>query len=128
MRVVEWCKTTEWKIKKDGGKKLGLDLIFHIPNGSYRTKSEAAKLKNMGVKAGVSDLFLPIPVGELHGLWIEMKAPAGETTKAGTVSKEQSKWLEMMELSGYGAAVAFGADEAISIIKEYMGMEDGSNV
>lgn len=127
MRVVEWCKTTEWKIKKDGGKKLGLDLIFHIPNGSYRTKSEAAKLKNMGVKAGVSDLFLPIPVGELHGLWIEMKAPAGETTKAGTVSKEQSKWLEMMELSGYGAAVAFGADEAISIIKEYMGMEDESN-
>ena len=126
MKVIEWCKTTDY-LSTQNGKPLGLSRIFHIPNGGWRSKSEAARLKAMGVKAGVSDLFLPIPVGELHGLWIEMKAPAGETTKAGTVSKEQSKWLEMMELSGYGAAVAFGADEAISIIKEYMGMEDESN-
>ena len=127
MRVVEWCRTSDWKRSNAGLPEYGLGLIFHISNGGWRSKSEAARLKAMGVKAGVSDLFLPIPVGELHGLWIEMKAPAGETTKAGTVSKEQSKWLEMMELSGYGAAVAFGADEAISIIKEYMGMEDESN-
>lgn len=127
MRVVEWCRTSDWKRINAGLPEYGLGLIFHIPNGGWRSKSEAARLKAMGVKAGVSDLFLPIPVGELHGLWIEMKAPASETTKAGTVSKEQSQWLEMMAMSGYGAAVAFGADEAISIIKEYMGMEDESN-
>lgn len=38
-----------------------LKWLHHIPNGGSRNKAEAVKLKQMGVKAGVSDLCLPYP-------------------------------------------------------------------
>lgn len=50
------------------------DYLFHIPNGGSRNIIEATKLKKMGVKAGVPDLQLIVPNGEVHGLWIELKA------------------------------------------------------
>lgn len=33
-------------------------LIFHVPNGGYRTRAEAARLKWIGVLAGIPDLVL----------------------------------------------------------------------
>lgn len=36
-----------------------LALLYHIPNGGSRRKSEAGRFKAEGVKAGVPDLFLP---------------------------------------------------------------------
>src|SRR5262245_32523350 len=54
-----------------------LQSMFAIPNGSERAKPVAARLKAEGVKAGVSDVFLPLPIvhnsGMYAGLWIEMK-------------------------------------------------------
>lgn len=38
-----------------------LKWLFHVPNGGSRNKQEAVKFKQMGVKAGVSDLCLPYP-------------------------------------------------------------------
>ena len=34
------------------GRWPELELMFHIPNGGKRNKAEAARLKEMGVKAG----------------------------------------------------------------------------
>lgn len=50
-----------------------LKWLFHVPNGGSRNKQEAVKFKQMGVKAGVSDLCLPYPKGIYCGLFIEMK-------------------------------------------------------
>ena len=50
-----------------------LKWMFAIPNGGYRNPREAANLKRQGVKAGVSDIFLPLPTDKYHGLFIEMK-------------------------------------------------------
>ena len=36
-----------------------LALLFHIPNGGLRSKTEAARMKRQGVKAGVPDMLLP---------------------------------------------------------------------
>lgn len=38
-----------------------LKWLFHVPNGGSRNRAEAVKFKQMGVKAGVSDLQLPYP-------------------------------------------------------------------
>ena len=65
-----------------------LGLLFHIPNGGSRSKAEAGRFKAEGVKAGVPDLFLPVPRGEYHGLFIELKRRQG-----GRVSDEQKDWL-----------------------------------
>ena len=40
-----------------------LKWLHHCPNGGSRNRLEAVKLKQMGVKAGVSDLCLPYPKG-----------------------------------------------------------------
>ena len=100
--VVEWC---EWKHVP----------IFHIPNGGSRDPREARNLKLQGVKAGVPDLFVPVPNGEYHGLFIEMKREKG-----GTVSDAQRKWLDYLGSQGYMAEVCHGATEAISTIRSYI--------
>jgi hypothetical protein len=50
-----------------------LALLHAIPNGGKRNINVARKLKEEGQKAGVPDICLPVPRGEYHGLYIEMK-------------------------------------------------------
>ena len=40
-------------------------LIWHVPNGGLRTKAEAARLKWIGVLAGVLDLTLVLAGGAM---------------------------------------------------------------
>lgn len=96
-----------------------LEDLIHIPNGGWRSKSEAVRLKKIGVKPGVSDLFLPVPVGKYHGLWIEMKRMQG-----GRLRPAQKDWLNRMNRRGYLALRADGAEEAIGILSEYLGVKN----
>lgn len=97
-----------------------LDLLFHIPNGGARSKAEGGIFKGMGVKAGVPDLFLPLPrlsddiMRTYCGLFIEMKAEDGKLSAA------QRQWLQRLSRKGYACAVCRGADEAKEVITEYI--------
>jgi hypothetical protein len=102
------------------GAKLA-DYMFHIPNGGKRGKVEAAILKGMGTKKGVSDLFLPLPMHGKPGLWIEMKAPFKDSKDKNYPSTDQKQWLTRMSLAGYVTAVAYGWFEARQIILNYIG-------
>lgn len=93
-----------------------LRWLHAIPNGGSRDKREGANLKRQGVKKGVSDLCLPLACRGYHGLYIEMKRKKG-----GTVSSEQRKFIDDMTANGYYAAVCKGAEEAIKLIKWYIG-------
>lgn len=64
-----------------------LRWMHHIPNGGSRSAVTAAKLKGEGVRAGVWDIFLPVPRGGFHGLYVEMKAP-GKINNLSTVQKQ----------------------------------------
>lgn len=97
------------------GRHPELRLLFAIPNGGSRNKIEAAKLKAMGVKAGVSDLFLPVPRGRYAGLWIEMKRLTG-----GRATKEQREWLAEMTRQGYAAHICKGWKAAAEVIQNYL--------
>ncbi len=92
-----------------------LKWMFAIPNGGSRHKAEAGKLKAMGVKAGVPDIFLPVSRGSQAGLWIELKKPV-----VGKVSSEQNEWLEYLRTQGYAAAICYGWTEARDIILNYL--------
>ena len=48
---------------------------FHCPNGGLRGKAEAGRLKKQGVLAGIPDVGVPLPGGQI--LWIEVKKPGG---------------------------------------------------
>ena len=52
------------------GRYPELKLLYHVPNGGSRKKSEAGRFKAEGVKAGVPDLCLPVARGCSHGLYI----------------------------------------------------------
>lgn len=92
-----------------------LEDLIHIPNGGLRSKSEAVRFKRLGVRPGVSDLFLPAPRGKYHGLWIEMKRQKG-----GKLSPDQKDWLDRMNRKGYLAVRADGAEEACEILYRYL--------
>ena len=87
--------------------------IFHIPNGGSRNKIEAANLKKQGVRAGVPDLFIPVPRWSYHGMFIEMKAGKNKTTL------NQKKWLKLLAENGYIAHVCYGFDDARALIDWY---------
>jgi hypothetical protein len=56
--------------------------FFHVPNGGSRSKVEAARFKGLGVLAGVSDLFLLVPVGSWCGMIMELKSEKGKLTES----------------------------------------------
>ncbi len=89
------------------------EYLIHIPNGGYRYPKEAIKLKKMGVKAGVSDLFLAYPNAHYHGLWIELKSEKGK------LSPEQKAWLILMETVGYAVAVSYSLENTYDILQSY---------
>ena len=93
-----------------------LKWLFHIPNGGSRHIAEASKLKAMGVKRGVPDIFLPVRTINFIGMWIELKKPI-----KGIVSGEQDEWLDYLSKQGYATRVAFGWESARDSLLEYLG-------
>ena len=98
-------------------KYPGLELIHAIPNGGQRHIAVAAKLKAEGVKAGIPDIFLPVPRGNAHGLYVELKA------KGGKVSDAQRDMLAALSKQGYACLVAYGWEQAWKEIEAYMKSE-----
>lgn len=93
-----------------------LKYMHAIPNGGSRNKLEAINLKRQGVKAGVPDICLPLPKGEYHGLYIEMKYGKNKP------SKKQSEYIEYLTSKGYKAAVCYGFNEAKNVIVDYLNL------
>lgn len=106
-----------------------LELLFAIPNGaSYGGGGGrwniAKRMKEEGVKKGVPDVFLAVPmirqdplgnITEMNaGLWIEMKAGKNRP------SEDQKWWIEKLETYGYRVQVCYSAEEAIEAITEYL--------
>ena len=106
--VIQWAEWNQCKWPE-------LRLLYAIPNGGYRLKREAARLKAQGVKAGVPDLHLPVARGGAHSLYIELKRRRG-----GKLSMDQSQWIEDLMAEGNECAVCAGADAAIEIITRYL--------
>ncbi len=91
-----------------------LKLLHHIPNGGSRNKIEGANLKRQGVKAGVPDIYLPVPRGKYHGLYIELKHGKNK------LSDLQREWLAWLNDQGYLALCIHGWEDAIKSIENYL--------
>lgn len=110
INVIQWAG---WNT----GKYPELKWLYHVPNGGSRNKQEAVKLKQMGVKAGVSDLCLPYPKGLYCGLYIEMKF--GNNRQQDT----QKEFLADMTAAGHFVATCYSAEEAVKVIEEYLNLK-----
>lgn len=96
-----------------------LRMMFAIPNGGYRNKATAVRMKRTGTKAGVPDIFLPVSDGHWHGLFIEMKR-----TKGGSVSRAQHDMIDALRAQGYRCEVCRGFEEARRVILDYIERTD----
>jgi hypothetical protein len=85
-------------------------FIFHVPNGGWRSRIEAAILKGTGVKAGVPDI-IAIKDGRCYAL--ELKAPGGQVTPV------QRDAHAALTAAGATVAVAVGLDEALERMERW---------
>lgn len=106
---IEMIKIFDW-IRKNNLA----EFAFHIANERKSSQQAGSLLKRMGVKSGVSDIFIAIPSNEFHGLWLELKAGKNRPTES------QMKFLEDMRSKGYEALWCTGADKAKQIITDYL--------
>jgi hypothetical protein len=83
-------------------------LIFAIPNGGLRSKTQGMKLKVEGVVPGVPDLFIPA-----WCVWVEMKK-----AKGGKLSEEQQLMIKYLQSVNYCVIVGHGAEDAINQLTE----------
>lgn len=114
-----------------------LGLMHAIPNGGFRNKSEAGKLRAEGVKPGVLDTFLPVTkpykvpkfggfdsvVLMYAGLYVEFKEPGRKNHAKGGMSKEQIEFAEAVQHQGYCTRTAYTWREAANIVMLYYGVD-----
>jgi hypothetical protein len=94
------------------------NLLFHVPNGGYRNKTEAAKFKKMGVVAGVSDLLLLLPRHGFGCLCIELKS------EKGVMSEHQQEWRDLTIEAGNAYSVVNSIELFMQIINAYIHDEE----
>ena len=104
----------EWAALQKG-KHPELGLLYAVPNGSFRHKATAGRLKAEGVKAGVPDVVLPVARGNFHGLYIELKRQKNSQT-----SDAQKDWIDALNAQGYLAIICRGWAEASDAIMQYL--------
>lgn len=106
--IFQWARlAAKWKYP-------ALRWMYAIPNGGHRHIAVAAKLKAEGVRAGVLDINLPVPIGICSGLWIEVKYGKNKLTSC------QEEWAAGMAELGHGVAVCYTVDQAIAAIEGYL--------
>jgi predicted RecB family endonuclease len=85
-------------------------FAFHVPNGGYRNKIEAARLKRQGVKAGCPDIFI---VKDGRAFALELK------TEKGRMSPAQCIAFNSLNEAGATCFVAYGLDEALRALEHW---------
>ncbi len=77
----------------------------------------AKNLSKMGVKKGILDFFLALPMNGKAGLWVELKVGKGKLTP------EQIAFIERKISRGYEALAVWGEEAAKAVILTYLNRE-----
>ena len=108
--LVRWANMHWW------GK-----MLIYLPNDialSFGTKNPYPILqtrKSMGLKKGLPDLFLAIPIHPYHGLFLELK------NNHKTPSESQFRMLDILNSYDYYAGWSDNLDQSMEIITGYLG-------
>lgn len=88
--------------------------VFAIPNGGRRDAVTGAKLKAEGVTAGVADMIILLPFGNV--LFVEVK------TAKGRQSPEQKAFQERVESLGFNYVIWRSVEDAEKFINSPMSL------
>lgn len=107
------------------------DVIFHSDFGSGARLSpwqaRMQKIQNGGRRAW-PDMMIAEPIGNYHGLFIELKREGARLKKqngewASSHIAEQNIMLNELSNKGYKAEFAIGFEQALDLIDDYLGGE-----
>lgn len=90
------------------------DDFHHFANERTCTPQQGRTLKRMGVKRGVYDFFLALPLEGYSGFWLELKVGKN------TLSPEQKAFGHRKTARGYIAVSAWGFEAAKQLILSYL--------
>ena len=89
-------------------------LWFHCPNGGSRNVAEAAKLKAMGVMAGIPDILILEPRKNCYGFAIELKVGKNKCTD------HQNEMRRHFIAHNWHVLVSYSLDQVIFEIDKYL--------
>ena len=98
------------------------DFFCKNNNEGKRTEAQTWQLKLLGLRPGVSDLFIPFPTKTYHGLWLEIKRDMGYPPSARKTQTwlQQEEWIERMKSVGYAGYFCYGHEDGREIINRYL--------
>jgi len=105
------------------------DVIFHSDFGSgvklTPWQARMQKMQNGGRRAW-PDMMIAEPMGNYHGLFIELKREGARLKKqngewASSHIAEQNIMLNELSNKGYKAEFAIGFEQALDLIDDYLG-------
>lgn len=107
------------------GMYPSLKWLHAIPNGGQRHVAEATKMVAAGLRKGILDIFLPLPIqthwaNQYAGLYIELKIEKRRKEKNGGLTDEQIEFIEYAQRIGYYCAVCYSWIEARDILIKYL--------
>ena len=105
------------------------DVIFHSDFGSgVKLSPWQAKMQKMqnGGRRAWPDMMIAEPMGNYHGLFIELKREGARLKKqngewASSHIAEQNIMLNELSNKGYKAEFAIGFEQALDLIDDYLG-------
>ena len=111
------------------------DVIFHSDFGSGAKLSpwqaRMQRIQNGGRRAW-PDMMIAEPMGNYHGLFIELKREGARLKKqngewASSHIAEQNIMLNELSNKGYKAEFAIGFEQALDLIDDYLGGKHARN-
>ena len=93
-------------------------VLFAVPNGGARSRTEAAIMKGEGVTAGVADLILLEARGGWGALCVELKT----RSKGSRQRDSQREWQAATERAGNRYVVVRSLEAFQALCREYMGL------
>lgn len=100
-----------------------LKKFFHKTNNEgKRTPRQGSQLKQLGLRPGVSDIFIYYPSTSYHGLWIEVKRDKkyspSERSSPTWIAQEQ--FLKDVKSVGFAGYFCYGWIDGKRIIERYL--------
>lgn len=95
----------------NGGSRGGGKSIINKKGQAISTAVlEGKRLKMMGVKPGVPDIFIAMPFNGYSGIFIEMKSEDGKLTPS------QEYMIPLLRQQGYFCVICKSAKEAMDVV------------
>lgn len=98
------------------------NYFYKNHNEGKRTPGQTVNLKRLGLRPGVSDLFIYWPTKTYHGLFLEVKRDMNYPPSARLTDTwvAQESFLETVRKVGFAGCMCYGFDDGREVITKYL--------